>query len=244
MRIIKLDAIESTNSFLKDLSVSSKINDFTVVVAKEQTLGRGQMNTKWISEAGKNLIFSVFIKHHKLHILNQTFLNFAISISINEAIASLKLPKLAVKWPNDILSEKKKICGILIENSLKGMYIDSSVAGVGLNVNQLKFPDNLPNASSIAMVLKKEIDLEELLTVILKKVEMNIGLLRNKQFEKLEEKYLNVLFKKNVPSMFKDTQNVFFMGKIIGVNTNNGKLQIELNDETIKEFGLKEVSFV
>ncbi len=244
MRIIKLDAIESTNSFLKDLSVNSTINNFTVAVAKEQTLGRGQMNTKWVSEKGKNLIFSVFVKHQKLHIINQTFLNFAISISIYEAIALLKPPKLTVKWPNDILSEKKKICGILIENSLKGMHIDSSVVGIGLNVNQLNFPENLPNASSLAKILHKEIDLDELLRVILEKLQMNIELLNTKQFEKLEDRYLSILFKKNVPSMFKDTQNVFFMGKIVGVNTQNGKLQIELNNETIKEFGLKEVSFV
>lgn len=244
MKIIKLDAIDSTNSFLKDLSVKSKVDDFTVVVTSSQTLGRGQMNTKWESEAGKNLTFSVFIKLEKLHIEAQTYLNFAIAVSLFEALSKYELPKLAVKWPNDILSDRKKICGILIENSLKGFYIESSVVGIGVNVNQDYFTEALPNAVSIKNIINEELDLDTVLKSIIENLKKNIVLLKEKKFSLLEEKYLQVLYKKNVPSMFKNTQNVIFMGKIIGVNTSNGKLQIAFEDETISEFDLKEVSFL
>ncbi|TCI85415.1 biotin--[acetyl-CoA-carboxylase] ligase [Tenacibaculum sp. M341] len=243
MILIKLDATESTNSFLKNLSVKSEIKDFTVVTTNNQTSGRGQMNTTWVSEVGKNLIFSVFVKHNQFKIIDQPYLNFAVSVAIYEALKSFDLPKLSVKWPNDILSEKNKICGVLIENNLKGSFVSSSIIGIGLNVNQIDFGVDLPNASSLKKITNKEIDLDQLLVAVINSLKSTIDYLRKGQFQLLERKYLEVLFKKNVPSMFKDAQNIFFMGKIIGVNTQNGKLKIELDDETIKEYALKEVSF-
>ncbi len=243
MQIIKLNATASTNSFLKDLSVNSKLNDFTVVVTEKQTSGRGQMNTVWISEPSKNLMFSVYAMFDNLEIQDQTFLNYAVAIAMFDTLETLNIPKLSVKWPNDILSEKKKICGILIENILKGKMINASIIGIGLNVNQEFFPEYLPEASSLKMILEEEFDLDELLVRFLNKLKISLDLLKNKKYDSLEEHYLSVLYKKNTPSMFKDTENVFFMGKIIGVNSKNGKLQIELSDETIREFALKEVSF-
>jgi BirA family biotin operon repressor/biotin-[acetyl-CoA-carboxylase] ligase len=243
MQIIKLNATASTNSFLKDLSVTSQLKNFTIVVADEQSSGRGQMNTVWVSEPYKNLMFSVYVTFDDLEIQNQTYLNFAVALSVFDLLKSLNVPKLSVKWPNDILAGKKKVCGILIENILKGKMINASVIGIGLNVNQENFPIDLPDAASLKMILNKEFNLEDLLNQFIVKLQLNINLLKDKEFESLEKRYLEVLYKKNIPSMFKDAKNVLFMGKIIGVNTTNGKLQIELSDETVKEFALKEVSF-
>ena len=242
MKIIKLSATESTNSFLKELSVNSSIENFTVVVTKEQTSGRGQMNTTWFSDNGKNLTFSVFIKFKDLLISNQKFLNYAISISAYDTLLHFRMPDLAIKWPNDILSEKDKVIGILIENSLQRNKINSSIIGIGLNVNQEYFPSEIPNPSSLKLKTGKIYDLDEVLAVFLDNLKKNIDAVNNQEFDVLEEKYLSFLFKKDTPSMFKTDRNVFFMGKIIGVS-NDGKLQIELTDETIQEFGLKEVSF-
>ncbi|MFY7671669.1 biotin--[acetyl-CoA-carboxylase] ligase [Tenacibaculum sp. MEBiC06402] len=243
MQIIKLNATASTNSFLKDLSVASELNDFTIIVTEKQSSGRGQMNTVWVSEPCKNLLFSVYTTFDNLEIHNQTYLNFAVALSVYDTLNSLEIPKLSVKWPNDILSEKKKVCGILIENILKGKMINASIIGIGLNVNQEIFPPELPDAASLKMILNKEFDLDDLLKEFISKLKTNINLLKSGGYSLLEERYLQVLYKKNIPSMFKDAENVLFMGKIIGVNTTNGKLQIELSDETVKEFALKEVSF-
>lgn len=243
MKIIKLNAIASTNSFLKDMVVKSDIENFTVVVANKQVSGRGQMQSKWVSEAGKNLTFSVFSVFESLHIDSQKYLNFTVSISVFEALQTFNLPKLAIKWPNDILSDKYKICGVLIENSLKGSFIKSSIIGIGLNVNQEVFPSDVGKASSIKNMLGKKMDLDIVLNVVLEKLQQNIQLLNEKQYPKLEMKYLNVLYRKGIPSMFKNKKDIVFMGKIIGVS-NEGKLQVELEDETVKEFGLKEVSFI
>lgn len=243
MKIIKLDATDSTNTFLKELVLKMEVDNFTVVVAKKQTKGRGQMNSEWMVEDGKNLTFSVFCRFSDLEIAQHKFLNFCISLGVFEALKTLKLPNLAIKWPNDILSGNKKIAGILIENTFKGKYINASVIGIGINVNQSIFSKNLPNASSIKMILKKEIVLDVLLEKVLLKLKENITLLEKKEHQFLEDTYLKVLYKKNVPTMFKNNQNILFMGKIIGVSE-QGNLQIELVDETVQEFGLKEVSFV
>ncbi|KAB1154628.1 biotin--[acetyl-CoA-carboxylase] ligase [Tenacibaculum aiptasiae] len=242
MKIIKLDAIDSTNSFLKEMAENSIVEDFTVVVAKSQTSGRGQMNAKWEVKSGKNLTFSVFCEFRDLQIINQKSLSYSVVLSIFEVLNRLKLPKLSVKWPNDIMSGNKKIAGVLIENVLKGKQISSSIIGIGINVNQDSFPINLPNASSLKKILNKEFNLDLLLNEIILSLQEKIEILKKKEYSFLEKEYLKVLYKKNVPSMFKDKQNILFMGKIIGVSS-IGKLQIELEDETVKEFDLKEVSF-
>lgn len=243
MRIIKLNATTSTNLFLKELSVETLLENFTVVVTQNQTSGRGQMDTVWHSEPNKNLMFSVYVKFENLKITNQTYLNFSVALAMHQMLNALKIPSLAVKWPNDILSDKKKLCGILIENVLKGNLIHASIIGIGLNVNQENFPEHLPNAASLKSICKRAFNTEELLQKFLVFLQVNIEMLNLGAFEELESAYLRILYKKNIPSMFRNTQNVLFLGKIIGVNTKTGKLQIELNDETVKEFALKEVSF-
>lgn len=242
MKIIKLNAIDSTNTFLKNMVSKVVVDDFTVVVAKTQTKGRGQMNSEWVVEEGKNLTFSVFSGFVALKAEHHKYLNFCVSLSVFQALEALGLPNLSVKWPNDILSGNKKLGGILIENTLKGSNIVSSVIGIGINVNQNSFPENLPNASSIKKILGKEFDLDALLANILMNLKDYFNLLEKKEYDLLEEAYLKVLYKKNVPTMFKNSQNTLFMGKIIGVSK-SGNLQIELENETIQEFGLKEVSF-
>lgn len=242
MKIIKLDAIDSTNTFLKKMAENSLIENFTVLWAKNQTSGRGQIHTKWISKKGKNLTFSVFVRINNLLIKHQKFLNFCVALSVYEALCEMEIPKISIKWPNDIMAGKRKISGILIENSLKGGIIASSVIGIGLNVNQKFTSENKLNAISVKDVIGEETELSIILDIVLKKLEKNLNDLEKKNLKQLEERYLNVMYKKNIPNMFRTNQNVLFMGKIIGVSP-EGKLKIELENETIQEYGIKEVSF-
>lgn len=243
MKIIKLSAIDSTNSFLKEMAVNSAIDDFTTVVTQQQTKGRGQMNSEWVSEVGKNLTFSVFVRFESFLFSDQRYLSFAVALSVFEAVKSLGVNRLSIKWPNDIMAGNKKIGGILIENSLKKDTIVSSIIGIGLNVNQDKFSKELSKASSLKKILGEEVDLDILLMNILNRLKENISLLKEMKCKVLEDRYLNNLYKKDIASMFRTPEGNLFMGKIIGVSQ-EGKLQLELEDETIKEFDLKEVSFV
>ena len=243
MKIIKLNATDSTNSFLKELAQTSALENYTIVTTENQVAGRGQQQNSWHSKPSKNLTMSVFIVFENLFIKHQKYLNFAVSLAIYKTLLAYNIPNLSIKWPNDILSANKKLCGILIENAIKSVKIKSSIIGIGLNVNQETFPNHLPNAISIKNCIQKEIDVSILLEEIVIKLKEKIELLTTHQFDVLQQQYLDVLYKKNIPSMFKNARNVLFMGIIKNISS-DGKLQVELEDASIKEFGIKEISFV
>ena len=119
MKVIKLNAIHSTNTFLKDLSKNTILENFTIVVTKNQTNGRGQQDSSWVSEPNKNLTFSVYLNDLQLNISAKKYLNYAVSLAIFTVLKQKNIPNLAIKWPNDIVSGNKKLCGILIENSIQ-----------------------------------------------------------------------------------------------------------------------------
>ena len=242
MKLIKLNAIDSTNTFLKELTQTEHLENYTTVVADKQLKGRGQMNSDWLSEPNKNLLCSVFCRFENALFSKQVYLNYAVALAVYQTLKTYSLPRLSIKWPNDILSQKNKVSGILIETVVKQQEIKSVVIGVGLNVNQEIFPKNLTNVTSIKKATGNNVDLNEVLNILIDNLKTNIQLFEEQKFSDLEEHYLSVLYKKNIPTMFRISKNVLFMGKIIGVAT-SGKLQIQLEDESIKEFGIKEVSF-
>ena len=242
MKIIKLDAIDSTNSFLKELAHSNSLENYTIVTAREQKKGRGQMGTNWVSEPGKNLLCSVYVAFEGFPITHQVLINYAVSLAIVSTLEKLNVSKLAIKWPNDILSSNQKICGVLVENVMQNKEIKSAIIGIGLNINQQLFPKNILNATSIFNVTGTRIAIESVLDLLIVDLKLYTSYITNSNTNVLKKSYLDKLYKKNIPTMFKNSQNVLFMGKIIGVSS-LGKLQIELEDESTKEFEIKEVTF-
>ena len=152
MQLIKLNATDSTNNYLKKLMLETVLDDFSVVVTNHQTKGRGQMGSEWSSEKDKNLTFSVLKSKTSLLLHQQFMLSILVSLSIVKTLEGYNIPKLAIKWPNDILSDHHKIAGILIENSIKNQQIEFSVIGIGLNVNQEIF-EGLPKVCSLKHIL-------------------------------------------------------------------------------------------
>ncbi|MFM7017654.1 biotin--[acetyl-CoA-carboxylase] ligase [Flavobacterium sp.] len=242
MSVIKLSAIDSTNDYLKELSRNQIVENFTTVVANKQTKGRGQMGAAWVSEEGKNLITSILIKDVLQDVDEIFHLNVAVALSIFEVLKANDLPNLAIKWPNDIMSEQKKIAGILIENSIKSDGKIESVVGIGLNVNQKSF-ENLPKASSMAVVTNSEFDLDEILNQLIFQIKKNCSYILTRQTDRLWQDYHCNLYKINVPLAFEDANQHKFMGIIQGVST-NGLLEIKLEDDSIKSFGIKEVQIL
>jgi len=241
LKLIKLNAIASTSSFLKELAQNSVLENFTVVTTNKQTKGRGQQANSWVSEPHKNLTTSVFINDFDLNIQHQKYLNFAISLAVFEVLLEQEIPKPSIKWPNDIMSANQKICGILIENNIRSQKIYSSIVGIGLNVNQTEFPEFLKNVTSLKKIKGINFNLDDLLLKLIEKIKEKMELLVSKKYEELENDYLKVLYKKNIPTMFKNSKDVLFMGIILGISA-SGNLLVELEDETIKEFGIKEIS--
>ncbi|MGC1203436.1 MAG: biotin--[acetyl-CoA-carboxylase] ligase [Flavobacteriaceae bacterium] len=241
MPIIKLDATDSTNSYMRRLISEQDVGDYTIVMAKKQTQGRGQMGTVWDSDKGKNLMFSVF-KDLRLHDVEFPFyISMAISLAILKAFKTLNIPDLHIKWPNDILSADKKICGILIENVIKNK-LNSTIIGIGINVNQTDFK-NLPKASSLKNITGIHYNVDEILQLIVNYTKEYSKLLQQEKYDFVKNEYETNLFRKNKPSTFKDDEGVLFSGFIKGV-TKYGKLQVTLEDEIVKKFDLKEITLM
>jgi BirA family biotin operon repressor/biotin-[acetyl-CoA-carboxylase] ligase len=241
MRIIKLDAIDSTNSFLKEMIYTEMVADYTIVVAEHQTNGRGQMGTIWDSDKGKNLTFSMF-KDLSMHNVEFPFyISMAISLAVFKTLKSLNIPDLSIKWPNDILSANKKVCGILIENVIKNK-LNSTIIGVGVNVNQTEFK-SLPKASSLKNITGVHYNLDEILHSIIKHTKGYSLLLQDEEYDAVKNEYEANLFRKNKPSTFKNTKGDLFSGFVKGV-TKYGKLQVLLEDDIVKKFDLKEITLM
>ena len=117
MNIIKLDAIDSTNNYLKKMILHEGINDYTVVTAKFQTEDKGQLGTKWESEHSKNLICSVYKKNINIKVQDQFVISALVSLALIKTLRKINLSNLNIKWPNDIMSDNKKICGILMKET-------------------------------------------------------------------------------------------------------------------------------
>lgn len=240
MSIIKLSATPSTNSFLRQLVSHTDVENFTVVVAEEQTEGKGQRGNNWVSEKGKNLTFSVFVDVFNVKKYNPFSLNVLVSVSVFEVLQTLKIQQLKIKWPNDILAGNKKIGGILIENVFKNATTFFSIIGVGINVNQVDFK-GFPQASSLANLLGNEVDKDILLDKIIMQLQSNFDKLNSVGEDYFWENYHQNLFRKDVPSVFKRNNAEQFQAIIKNVNR-EGKLCLELENGNQEFFDLKEIT--
>lgn len=242
MNIIKLDAIDSTNNYLKKIILNEGINDYTVVTAKFQTQGKGQLGTEWESEHSKNLICSVYKKEINIKVQDQFVISALVSLALIKTLRKVNLSNMHIKWPNDIMSDNKKICGILIENIVKENYIKDTVIGIGLNVNQTIF-NNLPNAASIKNLIGTTCSIDEILKDLVKNVKYYFNELDKSSINSIFEKYEDALFRINKPSTFKNSKGEVFSGYIKGVSR-SGKLNVMLEDNLVESYDLKEISML
>lgn len=242
MRIIKVDAIESTNSFVRKFYEGN--NDFEPVCVRaiHQTHGRGQRGSIWQSKAGENLTFSILYPQHALDVSRYFLLNATVSMAVLDALGQLGIPDLKVKWPNDILSARRKVGGILIENIVNTEGIVASIIGIGLNVNQTGFAE-LPNAGSLKTVSGNTFDLDELLDHILKIIEHKLEEFPRFSASEILENYVKHMFRLNVVSSFSSPDGKRFNGIIRGVAP-EGKLNLEIEDGSFKTFDLKELQLL
>ena len=240
--IVKLDAINSTNSYLKEWSRLNADVKSLLVVAKEQLQGRGQQGSSWVSEYGKNLTFSLLCSPKNLLVSKQFYLNCAISLGLYEALYPIIGKSLTVKWPNDIMAGNKKLGGVLIENSVKSGIITKSIIGVGLNVNQINFPDNLQNATSLKILKNKTFDLDLLLNSLKMSLEKYLNILDKNLMDTLFTGYQNILFGKDKKLEFEEATTTF-KAVIKGVNI-KGQLLVTLKNGTLKNYNNKEIKFL
>ncbi|WP_026753537.1 biotin--[acetyl-CoA-carboxylase] ligase [Sediminibacter sp. Hel_I_10] len=242
MNIIKLSAIDSTNSYLRQLQLKTAIADFTVVVAEKQTNGRGQMGTIWQTQAHKNLTASIFTDVSWLNLERSFYISMATSLAVLETVQHFNLRKSAIKWPNDIMADGFKVGGVLIENIIKKQKLQASIIGIGLNVNQTDF-EHLPQACSMKSIAGIHYDLDEILNLLVSHLKQQMARLKRMHFNAIMQDYESHLFRKNKPSTFENIKGERFSGFINGISS-TGKLKVLLEDEIIKEFDLKQIKLL
>jgi len=238
-KVYSLPQCHSTNEEAQRLILEERPIEGQVVITANQTKGKGQRGNTWESQVGLNLTFSIIIKPTFLKIANQFELHKISSLAIHDALFPILGNKLKIKWPNDIYYGDNKLAGILIENILRGNSIEYSIIGIGLNINQLIFKNDI--ATSLADITLTEHDISERAESILIKLEQRYLELKNNHISELLNDYYSRLYKFHEQQLFKNN-DIVFSGRICGVNE-VGKLLIESNDQLLI-FDFKEVQFL
>ena len=221
-----------------------------VVVAEYQTAGRGYGSNTWESERGKNLTFSVLLHPTEIPADCQFRISEAVSVAICETLERWFRPLspsdsspnsgeqvVTIKWPNDIYVGDKKICGILIENQLRGRLISDSIVGIGLNVNQTVFRSDAPNPVSLAQLTGHEEDREALLQAFLQRLSATIKMTP----EALMEAYRSRLYRREGFHRFSDSLGEF-EAKVMNV-LDDGRLVLLDTEGKARMYAFKEVVF-
>lgn len=170
-KLFLFDSIDSTNTCAKTLA-DADMEEGAVVFADYQTEGKGRLGRSWVSEQGKNLLFSCIFRPSINKELSG-LLTFFAAVSAALALESVTKKTVECKWPNDLLIGGKKCCGILLENSFAQDKIAYSVIGIGVNVNQKKFDSNLNStATSLRQEAGKELDRKKVLQAMLQELDM------------------------------------------------------------------------
>ncbi len=243
--IIEIEQTASTNTYTANLLRSEQQEEGTVIIAYNQTAGRGQDQNKWESEPFQNLTFSIILYPIFLDPGDQFQLSKAISLGIIDFLKSI-LPKhyeaIKIKWPNDIYVGDKKICGILIQNSITGSRLSDSIIGIGLNVNQSLFKSNAPNPISIKNLTDKETNLKDCLASLCNSLNYRYMQLASHQNKVIEENYIDSLYRFGEWRNYKINENTL-IAKINGTSE-YGQLLLEDKNGNDYTCNIKEVAYI
>ena len=236
--IYHLDITASTNDDARD----EKYRGGDVVWADFQTAGRGQRGHLWHSRKGENLTFSA--------VLEPTFVPIAEQFSVSEVVALSLVDMLSeygieakIKWTNDIYICNRKVAGILIEHKLQGAGIARTIAGIGLNVNQMAFSADLPNPISMRQARRFEFDRDEVLTCLASHLMARYEQLRSGDEQGLQQDYHEKLYHLGALHWFVLPDGRRFRGTIRGVEP-SGALRVEDEKRVERSFLFKEIEFL
>lgn len=236
--IIYLTECHSTNEYAQQLLRQKEAGEGMIIFTDKQTKGKGQRGNRWWTEPGMNLTFSLILEPRFLRSNQQFELNMVICLSIWELLNQYD-PNFIIKWPNDILHKTHgKIAGVLIENSLQSQWMESSIVGIGLNVNQDM--QIIPRALSLFNLTGQTYDLWVILEKLVQRIEWNYIRLKRGEIRLLRNSYLKNLLNYQQKQLFSDGE--VFEGVIIGVGE-DGKLLVD-KDGSVRSYGFKEIQYL
>lgn len=237
MKIHYNDILDSTNNEARRLLQQIDCKHIHIVVAKYQSAGRGQSGNTWASNYGENILMSLIIGNNELPASAFFHLTRIASVSVIDYLSEKNIAA-EIKWPNDILVNKAKIAGILIENNIEGLYITQSIIGIGLNVNQTNFPNFGIPAISMKTILEKSFSPDEEISHLAGHIIRN----RQKTVSEINRLYHKRLFMLGKTLTFRKN-NREFQARLCGVS-DDGKLLLQLEGMIEKSFDFKEIEWV
>ena len=237
---LHFDTLNSTNETLGQLSKKIELQNGFYITADYQKQGKCQNKDKWDSNPKENLLISIFL-NLDLNIENSFILNQLASLAVLDTLSKFLEQKIEIKWPNDVYVDSKKISGILINNIVKGGIINSSIIGIGINVNQTNFNKKYI-ATSMKLLSKKDFKLNEIEKILMKNIKKQTMILLEKKISLLSSRYNNHLYGKNLDSLFILNKKRIY-AKVIEVNQ-NGKIKLMFGDGEVNEFSQNEVKLL
>ena len=237
--IVHYDEIDSTNIEARRLSQEG-VKQGLVVVADKQTSGKGRRGRTWESPGGENLYFSILLKP-VMDAKLAPMLTIVMAYSVAKILEGEGLP-VQIKWPNDLVLSKKKVCGILTEMHMKDCEIEDIVVGVGINVNTTCFPEELQDkATSIRLETGRCMERDELLQKVLAEFQMQYEMfLHKKDLSPMKEHYNQMLANRNQEVMILEP-NSEYEGVALGIDE-AGELLVKRSDGKIEKVFSGEVS--
>ncbi|MCG8327803.1 MAG: biotin--[acetyl-CoA-carboxylase] ligase [Chitinophagales bacterium] len=240
--LLAFDTISSTNTYALELLSKSEPKEGTVITASYQTEGRGQIGSKWTSEAGKNMMMSIILYPSFVSLKDQFVLNQACALAVRDTFAAYINHEVYVKWPNDIYIGQYKVAGLLLQSAISGQKLQYCVVGLGANVNQGAFPSEIPNASSLYNITGQKQDLDGLRDTFFHQLELRYFQLKAKQYDLIKADYLRHMYGFGQQGIFERPDGVQFTGTITGINS-HGHLLLK-HDMGEEAFQLKQISLV
>jgi BirA family biotin operon repressor/biotin-[acetyl-CoA-carboxylase] ligase len=194
MRLFPLILVDSTNTYAHQL-ISEGLSEDALVYCSEQTAGRGQRGNNWVSRAGDGIYCSFVVFHKNAFVRDQFVFNMLIAVAVSNYLDSKGIENVKIKWPNDILVNNRKIAGLVIENSLKGDKISSSIVGVGLNLNQEWKEENFETPStSLKMITGENYYYEKEVVELAEQIKKHLDYFKAGQYELISKMYHQNLY--------------------------------------------------
>lgn len=224
------------------LSKNDPPEGFTVL-ADNQTAGKGQFGSSWESIPGKNLLFSIYLKPNFIQPENQFLLARISALAVWDTL-HIEFPDVSIKWPNDLYIGDRKVCGILISNSLQAGRIQHAIIGIGLNVNQTDFADTLPNATSLAQIKGTAQDRMACFATLLSHLDAWYAICRSGDWASIEAAYHARLYRKDRVACFANADGLIWQGIIRSVNTRGQLIVEDVANGVLQAYDLKTIHYL
>ncbi|MCM1005402.1 MAG: biotin--[acetyl-CoA-carboxylase] ligase [Prevotella sp.] len=249
MNVLHFNTLPSTYTYIAENAANMASG--TVVTADYQTAGRGQRGNTWESQAGKNLLFAMLLRMTDFPVRSQFLISEAMSLAIVKTLRDVCALECKVKWPNDIYTSDRKICGILISHSVEAArpggeaHIAHSVLSAGINLNQTEFLSDAPNPVSAIQLNGRQTNRDTFLNELISNLQTYINRLKQADTAAIHSEYMSTLWRADgAPHPFYDVLTGQRFNATIYAVEPLGHLVLRTPDAQLRRYAFKEITWL